>query len=53
MGMNVFVLKAVLPDVPVARIFRGLVPFVGVDLVRLALLLAFPALTLRLGTTMA
>jgi tripartite ATP-independent transporter DctM subunit len=52
-GMNVFVLKAVLPDVPVARIFRGLVPFVGVDLVRLVLLLAFPALTLWLGTTMA
>ncbi|BDW84245.1 TRAP transporter large permease [Roseicyclus marinus] len=52
-GMNVFVLKAVLPDVPVARIFRGLVPFVGVDLVRLLLLLAFPALTLWLGTTMA
>ncbi|MHA7886323.1 TRAP transporter large permease [Roseicyclus sp.] len=52
-GMNVFVLKAVLPDVPVARIFRGLVPFVGVDLVRLVLLLAFPALTLWLGTTVA
>lgn len=52
-GMNVFVLKAVLPDVPVVRIFRGLVPFVGVDLVRLAVLLAFPAVTLWLGTTMA
>lgn len=53
MGMNVFVLKAVLPDVPVARIFRGLLPFVGVDLIRLAVLLAFPALTLWLGTMMA
>lgn len=50
-GMNVFVLKAVLPDVPVVRIFRGLVPFVAIDVVRLALLVAFPAITLWLGST--
>jgi tripartite ATP-independent transporter DctM subunit len=50
-GMNVFVLKAVLPDVPVIRIFKGLVPFIAVDVVRLALLVAFPAITLWLGTT--
>ena len=29
-------LKAVLPDVPVIHIFRGLVPFIAVDLMRLA-----------------
>ncbi|NKX44596.1 TRAP transporter large permease [Roseibacterium sp. KMU-115] len=52
-GMNVFVLKAVLPEVPVARIFRGLVPFVGVDLVRLGLLVVFPAITLWLGSTVS
>jgi tripartite ATP-independent transporter DctM subunit len=50
-GMNVFVLKAVLPNVPVIRIFKGLIPFITVDLVRLALLLAFPAITLWLGST--
>ncbi|MGB0928975.1 MAG: TRAP transporter large permease subunit [Pikeienuella sp.] len=50
-GMNVFVLKAVLPDVPVVRIFRGLIPFVAIDVVRLALLVAFPAITLWLGST--
>ncbi|MDX5382820.1 MAG: TRAP transporter large permease subunit, partial [Rhodobacterales bacterium] len=50
-GMNVFVLKAVLPDVPVVRIFKGLVPFIAVDVVRLALLVAFPAVTLWLGST--
>ncbi len=50
-GMNVFVLKAVLPDVPVLRIFKGLVPFIAVDVTRLALLVAFPAITLWLGTT--
>jgi tripartite ATP-independent transporter DctM subunit len=47
-GMNVFVLKAVLPDVPVLRIFRGLVPFIAVDIVRLGLLVAFPAISLWL-----
>ena len=50
-GMNVFVLKAVLPDVPVIRIFKGLIPFVTVDVVRLALLIAFPGITLWLGST--
>jgi tripartite ATP-independent transporter DctM subunit len=49
-GMNVFVLKAVLPHVPVLRIFRGLVPFIAVDLVRLGLLVAFPAISLWLVT---
>lgn len=50
-GMNVFVLKAVLPHVPVLKIFKGLVPFIAVDLIRLAVLVAFPAITLWLGTT--
>ena len=49
-GMNVFVLKAVLPDVPVLRIFRGLMPFIAVDIVRLGLLVAFPAISLWLVT---
>jgi tripartite ATP-independent transporter DctM subunit len=47
-GMNVFVLKANLPKVPVATIFRGLLPFVAVDLVRLALLVGFPSISLVL-----
>lgn len=47
-GMNVFVLKANLPKVAVGTIFRGLVPFIAVDLLRLALLVAFPAISLVL-----
>lgn len=47
-GMNVFVLKANLPRVPVGAIFRGLVPFIGVDLLRLAVLVAFPPISLWL-----
>jgi tripartite ATP-independent transporter DctM subunit len=47
-GMNVFVLKANLPKVPVGTIFRGLVPFIAVDIVRLTLLVAFPSISLVL-----
>jgi tripartite ATP-independent transporter DctM subunit len=51
-GMNVFVLKANLPQVRLGAIFRGLIPFIGVDLVRLALLVAFPAISLALVNMM-
>ena len=47
-GMNVFVLKANLPKVPVGAIFRGLVPFIAVDVLRLAVLVAFPSISLVL-----
>ena len=47
-GMNVFVLRATLPDVPVSTIFKGLAPFILTDVVRLGLLIAFPAISLWL-----
>jgi tripartite ATP-independent transporter DctM subunit len=47
-GMNVFVLKANLPKVQVGTIFRGLLPFIAVDIVRLGLLVAFPSISLLL-----
>jgi TRAP-type C4-dicarboxylate transport system permease large subunit len=47
-GLNVFVLKGVLPDVPLLTIFRGVMPFVAADIVRLALLIAFPSISLVL-----
>lgn len=47
-GMNVFVLKANLPRVAVGTIFRGLVPFMAVDVLRLAVLVAFPSISLVL-----
>jgi len=47
-GMNVFVLKANLPSVPVGTIFRGLVPFIAIDVLRLGLLVAFPSISLLL-----
>ena len=41
-GMNVFVVKTVVPDVALSRIFTGVTPFVVADFVALALILAFP-----------
>ena len=47
-GMNVFVIKGVARDVPMYTIFRGIVPFLCADFVHLALLIAWPQLTLAL-----
>src|SRR5688572_11606889 len=47
-GMNLFVLKTLLPGVNTATFFRGVVPFMAADVVRLALLIAFPVLALWL-----
>jgi tripartite ATP-independent transporter DctM subunit len=47
-GLNVFVLRSVLPDVPTRTVFRGVMPFIVADIVRLGILVAFPAITLYL-----
>ena len=47
-GLNVFVLRSVLPDIPTATVFRGVMPFIAADVVRLGLLVAFPAISLVL-----
>jgi len=51
-GMNVFVLKAVLPDVKIQAIFKGLIPFIAADTIRLAVLVLVPGLSLWLGSTL-
>jgi|AP12_2_1047962.scaffolds.fasta_scaffold12269_2 tripartite ATP-independent transporter DctM subunit len=43
-GMNVFTVRAMMPDIRLARIFRGVTPFVVADLVALALLFALPVI---------
>lgn len=43
-GMNVFTVKTVMPDVGLGDIFRGVVPFVAADIVALLLILLVPAL---------
>jgi len=38
----------VVQDVTFTQIFRGVLPFIGIDLVRLLILIAFPAIALWL-----
>ncbi|OXY82960.1 TRAP transporter large permease [Oceanimonas doudoroffii] len=47
-GMNVFVLTGMVKDLNSATVFRGVTPFWCADIVRLALLIMLPALTLWL-----
>jgi tripartite ATP-independent transporter DctM subunit len=47
-GMNVFVINSIARDIPLGRIYRGTMPFIVVDVVRLVILCAFPGLALWL-----
>ena len=45
-GLNVFVIKSFSPDTPLGTIFRGVLPFFSIELVRVGLLLLLPGLAL-------
>jgi TRAP-type C4-dicarboxylate transport system permease large subunit len=47
-GLNAFVIHSLAPDVPMLKVFRGVVPFLLAEVVRVALLLAFPGISLWL-----
>ncbi|WP_118133345.1 TRAP transporter large permease [Oceanicella sp. SM1341] len=49
-GMNVFVISAMAKTVPMRETFIGVMPFFLAELVRVVILVAFPALTLWLPT---
>ncbi len=51
-GINLFVIKSVMSDVPLNDIYRGVTPFIVTDILRLALLVAFPAISLFLPSLM-
>ncbi len=51
-GMNVFVIKSVVKDVKISTIFYGVLPFVATDILRLAVLIAFPVLATFLPSHM-
>ena len=52
-GMNVFVIKSVVHDVSFMTIFKGVIPFVLTDILRLIILIAFPMIALWLPGRMA
>lgn len=47
-GLNVFVIKSFSPHTSIAMIFRGVAPFFGIELIRVAILILLPGLTLFL-----
>ena len=51
-GMNVFVIKSVVKDVSFTTIFKGVLPFVATDILRLIILIALPMIALYLPQRM-
>jgi len=51
-GMNLFVIRTVAQTVSTTTIFRGILPFVGADIIRLAIIVLLPSLILFLPNQM-
>jgi C4-dicarboxylate transporter, DctM subunit len=47
-GLNVFVISGLARDVPITQTYKGVLPFLATDIIRLGLLMAFPVLSLWL-----
>ncbi|MBX3659022.1 MAG: TRAP transporter large permease [Ramlibacter sp.] len=45
-GMNLFVINSIARDIPMSHTFRGAMPFVASDLIRIVILTLFPSITL-------
>lgn len=48
LGLNLYVIQGIAPDVTLGTIFKGVVPFLASDLLHLVLLIVFPAMVLWL-----
>jgi len=51
-GMNLFIINQVAKDIPISKTYKGVAPFVVSDLIRVAILLLFPSITLWLVSVM-
>jgi C4-dicarboxylate transporter, DctM subunit len=51
-GMNVFVIKSVIKDVKFSTIFKGVIPFIAADMIRLVILIALPIIATFLPSRM-
>jgi len=47
-GLNVFIINSLAPDVPMRQTFKGVMPFFAAEMLRITLLVAVPAITLLL-----
>ncbi|MDD5205869.1 MAG: TRAP transporter large permease [Desulfobacterales bacterium] len=51
-GVNVFVIKGIAPDIPLHHIFKGILPFLGALMVMAILLMVFPQIATYLPSLM-
>ena len=47
-GLNVFIINKMAGDIPISQTFKGVLPFLASDLIRVSILLLFPSITLFL-----
>jgi C4-dicarboxylate transporter, DctM subunit len=47
-GINLYVMHSIAPDIPISRVFKGVLPFLAADFLHLALLIAIPGMALWL-----
>jgi len=52
-GLNVFIINSMAKNVPMIETFKGVIPFFASDIVRVAILILFPSITLILPRLLA
>jgi TRAP-type C4-dicarboxylate transport system permease large subunit len=52
MGMNLYIVKGVAPEVPIGKIIMGVIPFAVVMMLVVVLLIVFPQISLFLPSLM-
>jgi len=51
-GLNIYIVSAIAPDVPVTRIMWGTIPYVGCMILAIVILCAFPGIATLLPDRM-
>ena len=51
-GLNCYIVRSVAPDIPLEEVFRGIIPFVVMDVLTVALFIAFPGIITFLPSRM-
>jgi len=51
-GLNCYIVRSVAPDIPLEEIFRGIIPFLAMDILTVALFIVFPQIITFLPSRM-
>lgn len=51
-GLNCYIVRSVAPDIPLEEIFRGILPFIAMDVLTVALFIVFPQIVTFLPSRM-